>query len=140
MIRIAEKRDIDTLISIEQTTNHSPWTSAMMWSSFQEHDICIVEEYQNEEVIKAYLISQTVSEESTLLHLVVDRKYQAQGYGRQILIGWLKQLDQKVKTIWLEVRASNSVAQNLYQSTGFELVTKRKNYYKFIIINATNRN
>ncbi|MFQ1048109.1 GNAT family protein, partial [Avibacterium paragallinarum] len=36
---------------------------------------------------------------------------------------------QNILTLWLEVRASNKIAQNLYLDCGFNKVDIRRNYY-----------
>ncbi|MFK5131261.1 ribosomal protein S18-alanine N-acetyltransferase, partial [Glaesserella parasuis] len=66
----------------------------------------------------------------TLFNIAVDPAYQGKGYGKQLLQALIAQLQQKqITTLWLEVRASNTTAQKLYFSLGFNEVTVRKNYY-----------
>ena len=60
----------------------------------------------------------------------VINKYQGKNLGRQFLeyvLNYLKQ--HEICEITLEVRSSNKVAINLYESCHFKVVTIRKNYY-----------
>lgn len=54
---------------------------------------------------------------------------QGKGFGKQLLQQSLLQLEDGVQKIFLEVRASNVVAQQLYQTIGFTAFGSRKNYY-----------
>lgn len=82
--------------------------------------------------IVAYLVALNVADEANLLHIVVDTDAQQQGYASHLLRHWFKQLAQaeQPKTVWLEVRRSNSAAQSLYDKHGFEQMSVRKKYYQ----------
>jgi len=71
-----------------------------------------------------------VADEASLLHIVVDKGSQSQGFGKKLLEYWLNELPEKVTKVWLEVRESNVVAQNLYTKEGFKQKGVRKSYYK----------
>lgn len=77
-----------------------------------------------------FLVSQPVLDETTLMHLAVAREYQRQGWGRQMMQGWLAQ--QRLsgqQRLLLEVRRSNQAAISLYRSLGFDTLGQRRGYY-----------
>jgi ribosomal protein S18 acetylase RimI-like enzyme len=68
--------------------------------------------------------------ERELLYIGISHKYQNQG----IAYYWLQKLLNQNKhqtqfTTYLEVRASNKIAQQLYLKSGFHISGKRKAYY-----------
>ena len=51
--------------------------------------------------------------------LIVDKRFQNQGYGRQILLWALEHMDKD--PVFLHVSAWTEIAFNLYKTTGFEV-------------------
>ncbi|WP_051207713.1 ribosomal protein S18-alanine N-acetyltransferase [Saccharospirillum impatiens] len=77
-----------------------------------------------------FLVSQSVLDETTLMHLAVASEHQRQGWGRQMLDIWLQsQRSAGQRQAILEVRRSNQAAIALYQSLGFGTIGQRKGYY-----------
>lgn len=76
-----------------------------------------------------YIGFQQVLDEGEISNVVVDPEYQGQGYAWQLFEVFKEKQASQVQKVFLEVRASNQVARNLYQKAGFEAVAKRKNYY-----------
>ena len=71
-----------------------------------------------------------VAGEAELLNISVDSKYQGMGLGRELLRYMLrKAAELNAQRVFLEVRESNSVAQSLYSSEGFNEVGLRAAYY-----------
>ena len=68
--------------------------------------------------------------EAHLLNLGIAAQWQGQGLGREAL-GHLIEVARghRAEVMFLEVRASNIVAQRLYATAGFRVLTIRKNYY-----------
>jgi ribosomal-protein-alanine N-acetyltransferase len=64
-------------------------------------------------------------------NVAVRPEFRGQGLGCILLQTTLDQARQRdAKIAQLEVRASNNAAQKLYQRCGFEVVGRRKNYYR----------
>ncbi len=78
----------------------------------------------------ATLVVTAQGEEGELLLIAVAADYQRQGIARALLEQMCSQLVQQgIQSLWLEVRASNQVAQAVYHQLGFERVSERKDYY-----------
>ncbi|MFW6150006.1 MAG: ribosomal protein S18-alanine N-acetyltransferase [Chloroflexota bacterium] len=68
--------------------------------------------------------------EAHIIAIAVRNAYRRYGIGEQLLISVLdKAADLKASLVTLEVRASNTVAQALYQKYGFRVVGRRPRYY-----------
>ena len=71
-----------------------------------------------------------LADEAHITNIAVRERYQRQGIGEALLIsiiGLAKELKADIMT--LEVRASNTQAQNLYRKYGFTQVGRRRGYY-----------
>lgn len=72
-----------------------------------------------------------VLDEAHITNIAVLKEYRGQGIGKALTKSLL-QYSANLGVVYatLEVRRSNLVAQNLYQSLGFEYVGVRKRYYE----------
>ena len=128
MITPVLENDFDRLFEIEQQAHLVPWAKGTLLNSQGERYLNLKLSVENR--IVAFAICQFVLNEATLFNIAVDPAYQGKGFGKQLLQALIAQLQQKqITTLWLEVRASNTTAQKLYSSLGFNEVTVRKNYY-----------
>lgn len=128
MITPVLENDFDRLFEIEQQAHLVPWAKGTLLNSQGERYLNLKLSVENH--IVAFAICQFVLDEATLFNIAVDPAYQGKGFGKQLLQALIAELQQKqITTLWLEVRASNTTAQKLYYSLGFNEVTVRKNYY-----------
>ncbi len=78
----------------------------------------------------AFLWASQAATESELLLMATDPQYRRRGYATWLLNTWQHHVEQRAVTqLNLEVRASNSAAQQLYEGFGFERVGARAHYY-----------
>jgi ribosomal-protein-alanine N-acetyltransferase len=71
-----------------------------------------------------------IADEAHITNIAVRGSYQRQGIGELMLLASIdKAREQKANVITLEVRASNTAAQRLYQKYGFNQVGVRRGYY-----------
>ena len=82
------------------------------------------------ENIVAFATWQTVCDEATLLSIAVDDGYRGQGIATTLLeYGESRLAKQGIEKIFLEVRASNDAARQLYKRFRYQVIAERKNYY-----------
>jgi ribosomal-protein-alanine N-acetyltransferase len=104
---------------------------------------CFPEDYWNQEQIKNQLLSnrtfianveeqnvgyvfiQDTDEEIEILKIGIIANHRKSGFGKNLI----HHLQSKKKDIFLEVRADNLIAINLYIQTGFIKIHTRKKYY-----------
>lgn len=67
-----------------------------------------------------------------LININVLDNYQGLGYGKKLMKFMFDNLDSEINNVTLEVKITNDVAINLYNSFGFKTVSKREKYYNGI--------
>ncbi|WOI36541.1 ribosomal protein S18-alanine N-acetyltransferase [Alteromonas sp. CI.11.F.A3] len=114
---------------IHEASQFKPW-------SFATFADCTTAPYFGALAIKddqvvGYALVLEVVDEATLMDIAVDKRCRQEGIGRA-LVEYVKQHAQhnEMTSMWLEVRASNIGAINLYEHTGFEHIEVRKSYYQ----------
>jgi ribosomal-protein-alanine N-acetyltransferase len=86
---------------------------------------------ENDGLILGYLFYSIALDEMELLTIAVDEKFRRKGYAKKLIEEMLRRAhEKKARSIFLEVRVSNSGAQALYKSFGFLPAGIRKGYYK----------
>jgi ribosomal-protein-alanine N-acetyltransferase len=81
--------------------------------------------------VVGYGIMSIAAAEAHILNLCVHPGSQRLGYGRRLLTALLLKAQQtQTSRVFLEVRPSNKAALALYESTGFERIGIRPDYYQ----------
>ena len=71
-----------------------------------------------------------VVDEAQIMNIGIDPRFQSQGYGKKLMQEIFSiAREEGCLTMTLEVKTSNRVARQMYQSMGFELIGIRKKYY-----------
>ena len=77
------------------------------------------------------IVIWAILDEAHVATIAVNPDYRGQGIGRRLLaIGLQAAYQRGARMAFLEVRRSNTVAQNLYQRFGFQVVSERLRYYQ----------
>ena len=119
--------DIEQVLQIETRAYPIPWTYKMLQTSLVK-DECLGLELDG--VLVGYALVSYVLDEAHLLNICIDPKFKRKGYGRKLLqFVVAKAIERKAIVFFLEVRASNRSAIELYFSEGFNEVGVRPNYY-----------
>ncbi|MEE9447859.1 MAG: ribosomal protein S18-alanine N-acetyltransferase [Arenicellales bacterium] len=122
--------DIPKLTRLEAQTTPFSWTEKMLSDSWENAaaDCFVIEHKQN---TVGYLVVQSVLDESELLNIVVFKSFQSRGYAQAALKRLCQSLqDTGSVKLFLEVRASNVSALNLYRKFTFKQQSVRKDYYR----------
>jgi ribosomal-protein-alanine acetyltransferase len=133
-IRKACDDDLAAIVSIQsRTPQAAQWTLAdyAQLSGDPLGLILIAElDSMSPPTLAGFAAFHHVVDEAELRNMAVDPAHQQQGVGRELLAeGRRRLLEQGVRQIYLEVRASNVPAQRLYYSAGFCLHSRRRDYY-----------
>lgn len=132
-IRPMTTDDIDRIYAIELAAHRAPWGRDILRDCVLVGYYCLVLEKWVGVVkqIVAYIICRHTQGVSHILNLCVDVPYQGQGLGRYLLKQVMKTYKKSpIRSLMLEVRPTNKVAINLYQSLGFKSSGIKKEYYK----------
>jgi ribosomal-protein-alanine N-acetyltransferase len=120
--------DIDAAYAIHQEVQPNPWSRNTFADCFTPPYFSLI--LRTNKQISGYALILLVADEATLMDIAVMKKSRGQGLGKALLLEVISHCkQQKMAEIWLEVRASNALAQSLYEQLGFEVIEIRKNYY-----------
>ena len=113
---------LPAVLAVEQSVYSHPWTRGNFTDTLAagHHALCLL---GGDELI-GYFVAMRGFEEVHLLNITVARAHQRQGWA---LVLWSRA--QGAQWLWLEVRASNTRAQQIYLKRGFARVGLRKAYY-----------
>ena len=126
---IPQETDLPALYDVECRAHRYPWSYQLLASNFGDRYVngalCL------DGKIIGFYIADSLLDESTLMNICVDPAWQGHGYGKLLLNHYLTQTTtQGCTQWWLQVRRSNTTAQNLYLQLGYQQAGVRKNYYK----------
>ena len=127
-IRTMTYNDLKSVIAIEIQSYTHPWTIGI----FRD---CLRVGYsswavERDKMIIAYGIVMLAAGEAHILNLCIHPEFQHKGLGRRLLDFLSEKARQSdIEMILLEVRRSNHIAIELYQSEGFHELGVRNNYY-----------
>jgi ribosomal-protein-alanine N-acetyltransferase len=119
---------LDAVVAIERRAYTHPWTRGNFADSLRSgyHAQMLVAG----DTVIGYYVAMLGVDEVHLLNITVDPACQGQGWGRIMLDAlalWARA--QGAQWLWLEVRTSNTRAQQVYDRYGYRRVGQRRNYY-----------
>lgn len=138
--RSMEEIDLKAVLAIERTTQISPWSrllfeealtrsaQSLSASKPSQMHFCRVA-FIGDELVGFHVCSSVV-DELHILNLAIAKKYQGMGLGHGLMQDILSiSTEWELNKVFLEVRKSNTVAQQLYQKWQFKHISVRKHYY-----------
>ena len=128
--RAAEAADIPRLAQAEADahTAATPWTEGNFRDALAAGYRLLLAEDGN--VLRGYAVASRVLDEAELLTIGVPRTAQRQGIGAALLAHLIAELRAAgIARLFLEVRAGNLPAHNLYRRAGFAEIGRRRGYY-----------
>lgn len=131
-VREARPRDLPTIVEIEQASYSTPWTEASLRGMIhQERTAFLVAEVKDApRRLVGYGILRWAADEAEVANLAVHPSTRNLGIGGAILDRLLDlSFARGIRSVFLEVRASNVPALTLYRGRGFREVGVREHYY-----------
>lgn len=124
--------DVQAVAAVEVTAYGHPWSTGNFSDSIGHGHLCelLEEQRHGQSHLAGYWVGLSVLDEMHVLNLTVSPPYQGRGLGHVLLdrLEYQARLG-GIRSLWLEVRASNVKAQRLYGSRGFVTASTRKGYY-----------
>jgi ribosomal-protein-alanine N-acetyltransferase len=132
-LRLMELRDLSEVMRIEKASFRLPWSQRFFLEELKvvaSHTwVACVSKDENEEIV-GYVCCRFLAGEANILNIAVAPMWRRAGIGRMLLRKIVEEAQRCVcDHVFLEVRKSNTAAQNLYRSEGFETKGIRKKYY-----------
>ena len=127
-LRPMQPLDLDIVVDIEQGIYEFPWTPGNFGDSMAAGYRCWIFSLGNEVI--GYAVVIHAAGEAHLLNLSIAVPWQRKGYGGRLLeLIMAAARDHGATVLFLEVRVSNTGAQQLYARHGFTQIGVRRNYY-----------
>lgn len=127
-------KDLSQVVALEQNAQASPWSrlsfeESLTRSQLSSEHACRVLHIGDD--IVGYHVVSSVVDELHILNVVAATHLQGIGLGHRLMQDIIEFAESKSKDkVFLEVRASNIIAQNLYQKWQFKHIAMRKQYYR----------
>ena len=130
VLRQARVSDLDAVLRIEHRVFSDPWSPGSFAPEFDDpYTWFHVAEIDG--VMVGYVVARIVAQQGEIANIAVDPAFQATGLGGRLLDAAIGAADvADCEAVWLEVRVSNDPARRLYASRGFEMIGRRRGYYR----------
>lgn len=130
VFRYLKEEDIDQILKIEELSFATPWTRQSFENELKLNQFAVYLVLEKEGQILGYCGMWLIVDEAHITNIAVLPEFRGQKLGEAILRMIMEVAKKKgAKTMTLEVRVSNTVAQSLYRKLGFMNGGIRKNYY-----------
>lgn len=131
IFRMMVEDDIDDIVKIEQASFTSPWKRESFENELRLNKFALYIVVEDEHGVFGYCGVWIILDEAHITNIALLPKYRGKKIGEALLRKVMEIAKAKgAKTMTLEVRVSNHIAQSLYRKLGFQEGAIRKNYYE----------
>ena len=131
VIRKMTVEDIPAVVALDQASFTLPWPERSFRYELTENEAsrCWVAEVDGR--VAGMIVNWLLVDEVHVATLATHPDFRRQGIARRLLAHSLRTLmGEGAVSSFLEVRESNAAAQDMYRKFGYEVVGRRKGYYK----------
>lgn len=130
IVRLMQEKDIKGVAAVEAESFPFPWPESIFTDELTNPlAIYLVLEYQDEVI--GYAGFWLVLGEAQVTNIALLQNFRGKGLGRMLVQSLIdKAKNDGAETIFLEVRRSNILAQELYKKLGFVMLGVREGYYQ----------
>lgn len=125
-----DKSHLPQVAAIERACFVHPWSETMLEQELYNDMLSLVAAEGEDGTVLGYGEVRAVLDEGTLEKIAVAPAFRRQGVAEAILRAYLRFGASHLAFLTLEVRESNAPAIALYEKLGFQVVGRRKNYYR----------
>jgi ribosomal-protein-alanine N-acetyltransferase len=131
VIRPMEIDDLKKILEIEKQSFSLPWIYDLFFSELTRNGYARYFVLGKDKEIIGYLGFWHKEASFHITNIAITEKFRRKGYGRKLL-NFIEKIaaTHKIKKISLEVRRSNSIAQDMYKKYGYNVIRVLKNYYQ----------
>ena len=121
--------DFEGLYSLEQACFGGSWTREMLRSELENPLTVLVSERVDEKLV-AFAFGRVVMDEAELFQIGTLPEYRGRGLAKSLLeLLHGKMRERGAAVCFLEVRSRNAAAISLYEKSGYERISVRRDYY-----------
>jgi len=138
-IRTVTGDDLGRIVELERQIFADPWSANDIGDFHRETSIGPTElmhssffaAVNDEDIAVGYICVRRILDEGEILNVAVSPDMRRCGIGRMLMEAAMIDLKKHgARSVFLEVRKSNTAAQRLYEAFGFRPEAIRKNYYR----------
>ena len=127
-VRLLKLSDLSQIMPLENAAYDFPWSEAIFRDCFNSNYTGLAIECGG--TFLGYGMLSVAAGEAHVLNVVVAATHRGLGLGKKLVKRLIDQARwHRVERIFLEVRASNTVARGLYNGLAFREIGVRKSYY-----------
>jgi [ribosomal protein S18]-alanine N-acetyltransferase len=128
--RMMDIEDIDQVMVIEHESFTIPWSREAFYNELVQNQFAVYLVLEVEDRIVGYCGVWIVVDEAHITNVALLPEYRGRKLGEALMRKVIEVAKEKgAKTMTLEVRMTNTIAQSLYRKLGFQGGAIRKNYY-----------
>jgi ribosomal-protein-alanine N-acetyltransferase len=128
----AEENDIPEISKIEAQCFSEPWSENSFMNALTLSSASIYSAKDDKNDVLGYFVLYYASDQAELQNIAVRPGYRGHGIGNALMKQLISECERlEMSQIFLEVRASNEAAKELYKKFGFLPAGIRKNFYRF---------
>jgi len=130
VFRYMRDEDIDQVLEVEHTSFTTPWSREAFYNEIHKNKFAVYIVLEDDNKIIGYCGTWVVIDEAHVTNVAILPGYRGKKLG-EALMNKLMSVSREMgaRTMTLEVRVTNHVAQSLYRKLGFQNGGIRKNYY-----------
>lgn len=130
VFRYMKDEDIDQILEVEHASFTTPWSREAFYNEIHNNKFAVYIVLEEDKKIIGYCGAWVVIDETHVTNLAMLPEYRGRKLGEALLKKMMSVAKEMgAKSMTLEVRVTNDVAQSLYRKLGFQNGGIRKNYY-----------
>ncbi|ULT57297.1 ribosomal protein S18-alanine N-acetyltransferase [Neobacillus drentensis] len=130
VFRFMREEDIDQVLEVEHASFTTPWSREAFFNEIHNNKFAVYIVLEENEKIVGYCGTWVVIDEAHVTNIAIRPEYRGKKLGEALLSKLISTTrEMGVRSMTLEVRVTNHVAQSLYRKFGFQNGGIRKNYY-----------
>ena len=123
--------DIPAVLELDKLSFALPWPERSFRFEMTENPASRCWVFDVDGKITGMLVAWLLVDEAHIATIATHPEYRRQGIARKLLTYALRYMSKEgAVTSFLEVRESNTAARDMYHQFGYEVVGRRKRYYK----------
>ncbi len=130
VFRYMREEDIDQVLTVEQASFTVPWSREAFYNELQNNKFAVYIVLEEDNKIIGYCGTWIVIDEAHVTNVAILPESRGRKLGETMMRKLMSvSREMGAKSMTLEVRVTNHVAQSLYRKLGFQNGGIRKNYY-----------
>ena len=129
-MRRLDEKDIAAILAIENESFSSPYNEQQYVFELEDNPCSYLFGYEEKGELKGFIDFWITFESCQLTKIAVAKQARGKHISLELMDFMIDfAMEKGCETIFLEVRESNEVAKNLYESYDFIEINRRQNYY-----------